>query len=97
MLIKTPGAAGTANAGYNPFHNNIELIKSPYISKVISDTAWYFLDLTKPIKPFVFQERFNLEVNVYPPDKHDDDYIAKTYERYRFGYGPWYLTIIGDL
>jgi phage major head subunit gpT-like protein len=94
MLINTPGAAGTANAGYNPFYEKLALIQTPYIS---SATAWYFLDLGKPVKPFIFQKRIDLEVNVFEPDQHTDNYVTKTYERYRFGYGPWYLAIIGDV
>jgi phage major head subunit gpT-like protein len=93
MLVNTPGAAGTANAGYNPFYEKLKLIQTPYIS---SATAWYFLDLGKPVKPFIFQKRIDLEVNVFEPDQHTDNYVTKTYERYRFGYGPWYLAILGD-
>lgn len=94
MIINTPGAAGTANAGYNPFYKKLTHITSAHIG---TGTAWYYFDLSKPFKPFIFQNRLALEVNTYAPDQHTDNYITKTYERYRYGYGPWYLAIIGNL
>jgi phage major head subunit gpT-like protein len=60
-------------------------------------TAWYLFDLSKPYKPFIFQTRYGLEVKTEPPDAKCDNFVTSTYERYRYGYGPWYLSIIGNL
>uniref|UniRef100_A0A6M3XVL1 Putative capsid protein n=1 Tax=viral metagenome TaxID=1070528 RepID=A0A6M3XVL1_9ZZZZ len=93
MLVSTPGAVGTANAGYNPFYNRITVVKSAHAA---TTTEWFYLDLSKPYKPFIFQSRYGLEIKTNPPDAKSDNYVTSTYERYRYGYGPWYLAIIGD-
>lgn len=37
----------------NPYKGTAEVVEAPWLE----DNAWYLLDTTKPVKPFVFQER----------------------------------------
>ncbi len=64
VLLVGPGLADTANALLtvdkledgkpNPYKGTAELVVDGGIT---SDTAWFLLDTTKPVRPFVFQER----------------------------------------
>lgn len=94
MILNTPGAAGTANWGWNPLYKKLTHIRFPIIT---ATTTWYLFDNSKPIKPFIFQRREPVKVEVAPPgDDHPDVFLLHTYERYRMGYGAWFLAILGD-
>jgi phage major head subunit gpT-like protein len=43
-----------ADGNPNPYQGTAELVVD---NRITSDTAWYLLDTSKPIKPFVYQER----------------------------------------
>jgi len=94
MILNTPGAAGTANEGWNPLYKKLEHIRFPGITGA---TTWYAFDASKPVKPFIFQRRKAVEINVDEPGgTHPDTFLIHTNERYRLGYGSWFLAIIGD-
>jgi len=65
-------------------------------SRLTSDTAWFLLDTTKPVKPFVYQER-KAPVFVEQTDPQADDVFMK--KKFKFGaearaaggYGFWQL------
>jgi phage major head subunit gpT-like protein len=64
ILMTGPALADTAHALLtvdrledgkpNPYKGTAELVIFPWIT---STTAWFLLDTTKPVKPFIFQQR----------------------------------------
>ena len=64
ILLVPPALEDTANALMsverledgkpNPYRNAAEVVVS---SRLTSDTAWFLMDTTKPVKPYIFQER----------------------------------------
>lgn len=69
--------------------------------RLTSDTAWFLLDTTKPIKPFIYQER-KAPVFVQQTDMNADDVFSR--KKYKFGaearaaggYGFWQLAYGSD-
>lgn len=64
--------------------------------RLTSDSAWYLMDLSKPIKPLVFQDRMPMEftfmVNPNDPNVWElDQYEYGTRARYNVGYALWFL------
>ncbi|RRW90599.1 Mu-like prophage major head subunit gpT family protein [Pandoraea apista] len=51
-------------------------------ARLLSDTAWFLLDTTKPIKPFVYQER-KAPVFVQQVDPQADDVFTR--KKFKFG------------
>lgn len=70
-------------------------------ARLTSRTAWYLLDTTKPVKPFVYQER-KAPVFVQQIDPNADDVFSR--KKYKFGaearaaggYGFWQLAYASD-
>lgn len=66
-----------------------------------SDTAWFLLDTTKPVKPFIYQER-KAPVFVQQTDPEADDVFSR--RKFKFGaearaaggYGLWQLAYGSD-
>ncbi|WP_337050265.1 Mu-like prophage major head subunit gpT family protein, partial [Serratia fonticola] len=50
--------------------------------ELVSDTAWYLLDTTKPVKPFIFQERE--QPTFVQQTSMDSDAVFMT-RKFRFG------------
>ena len=77
----------------NPFKGAFELVVD---ARITSDTAWFLLDTTKPIKPFIYQER-KAPVFVQQTDPAADDvFLRKEFKfgaeaRAAGGYGFWQL------
>ncbi|MCY1358953.1 Mu-like prophage major head subunit gpT [compost metagenome] len=78
----------------NPYKGTAELVVD---GRIESDTAWFLLDTTKPIKPFIYQPRkkpvFVQQIN----PESDDVYNLKKYKfgaeaRAAAGYGFWQLS-----
>ncbi len=78
----------------NPYKGTAELVVCAYLT---SDTAWFLLDTTKPIKPFLYQER-KAPVFVQQTDPQSDNVFMS--KKFRFGaearaaggYGFWQLA-----
>lgn len=70
-------------------------------ARIESDTAWYLLDTTKPVKPFIYQER-KAPMFVSQTDMNADDVFSR--RKYKFGaearaaggYGFWQLAVKGN-
>lgn len=77
----------------NLYKGACEVVVNPYIT---SDTAWFLLDTTKPVKPYIYQER-KAPVFVSQTDPQADDvFLRKMFKfgaeaRAAGGYGFWQL------
>lgn len=103
VLLVGPALIDTANVLYmndrledgkpNPYKG---MFKPLMDARITSTTAWWLLDTSKPVKPFVFQER-KAPVFVSQTDMNADDVFDKA--EYKFGaeargnagYGLWQL------
>lgn len=63
----------------NPFKGTVEVL---VLDRATSDTAWFLLDTTKPVKPFIYQER-KAPVFVQQTDPEADDVFNR--KEYKFG------------
>lgn len=78
----------------NPYRGTAEVVED---TRLTSDTAWFLLDTTKPIKPFIYQER-QAPVFVQQTDPQSDDVFSR--KLFKFGaearaaggYGFWQLA-----
>lgn len=81
--------AGAAEPAERVLRGTLEVIVNPYLSEA---TSWYLLDLNKPVRPFVFQERTPAE---FTQMTSGDDYFERDIikygvrARFRFGLGEW--------
>lgn len=77
----------------NPYKGTAELVVD---ARLTSDTAWFLLDTTKPVRPFIFQERkAPVFVQQTSPD-NDDVFMRGEFKfgaesRGAAGYGFWQL------
>ncbi len=77
----------------NPYKGTITVVCD---SRLTSDTAWFLLDTTKPVRPFIYQER-KKPVFVQQTDPQAEDVFMR--KKYKFGaeargaggYGFWQL------
>jgi phage major head subunit gpT-like protein len=82
----------------NPYKGTAELVVDARLS---SDDAWFLLDTTKPVKPFIYQER-KAPVFVEQTDPQADDVFNR--KKFKFGaearaaggYGFWQLAYGSD-
>jgi phage major head subunit gpT-like protein len=82
----------------NPYKNTAEVVED---ARITSDTAWFLLDTTKPVKPFIYQER-KAPVFVQQTDPQADDVFDR--KKFKFGaearaaggYGFWQLAYGSD-
>lgn len=89
VLLVPPALEDVANAlmnadrlddgKVNPYKGTAEVVCD---ARLLSDTAWYLLDTTKPVKPFVYQER-KAPVFVNQVDMSSDDVFNR--KKYKFG------------
>lgn len=63
----------------NPYKNAAEVVVS---SRITSDTAWFLLDTTKPVKPFIYQER---KAPVFVSQTNMDSESVFMQKKYRYG------------
>jgi phage major head subunit gpT-like protein len=78
----------------NPYKGTATLVVAPWLT---SDTAWFLLDTTKPIKPFLFQERKKPVLVAQIDPNADGVFMRKKYlysveARGAGGYGFWQLA-----
>lgn len=77
----------------NPYKGTAEVVVD---ARLTSDTAWFLLDTTKPVKPFVYQPRKE-PVFVQQTDMNADDVFTRGEYKYgaeargAAGYGLWQL------
>lgn len=79
----------------NPFKGTAEVVVD---ARITSDTAWFLLDTTKAVKPFIYQER-KAPVFVEQTSAENDDVFNR--KKFKFGaearaaggYGFWQLAI----
>lgn len=67
-------------------------------ARLASDTAWYLLDTTKPVKPFIYQERKAPLFVEQTSQENDDVFMRKKFKfgaeaRASGGYGFWQLAV----
>jgi phage major head subunit gpT-like protein len=104
VLLVPPALKATANTIMttdrledgkpNPFKNAYTVVVD---QRLTSRTAWFLLDTTKAIKPFIYQER-KAPVFVSQTDMNADDVFSR--KKYKFGaearaaggYGFWQLA-----
>lgn len=87
-------SAKLANDTPNPYQGTAELVVD---ARITSDTAWFLLDTTKPIMPFVYQER---QAPVFVQQVNPDSSDVFNLRKYKFGaearaaggYGFWQLA-----
>jgi phage major head subunit gpT-like protein len=83
-------ALGSTTVTDRSLAGKLKVIVNPYLT---SDTAWYVLDLSKPVKPFIFQNRKPL---TFAEDDTENFKRKKIYygieARFAFGYGHWKLA-----
>lgn len=78
----------------NPYKGTIDVVVD---NRLTSDTAWFLLDTTKPVKPFIYQERI-APVFVEQTDPQSADVFNR--KKFKFGaearaaggYGFWQLA-----
>lgn len=108
VLLVGPTLGDTANAlmtvdrledgKQNLYKNTAAVVVD---ARITSDTAWYLLDTTKPVKPFIYQER-KAPVFVQQTDPQSDDVFNR--KKFKFGaearaaggYGFWQLCFGSD-
>jgi phage major head subunit gpT-like protein len=82
----------------NPYRGTFEVVVD---ARITSDTAWFLLDTTKAVKPFIYQER-KAPVFVQQTDPQADDVFNR--KKFKFGaearaaggYGFWQLAYGSD-
>ncbi|HXG29326.1 MAG TPA: Mu-like prophage major head subunit gpT family protein [Nevskiales bacterium] len=79
----------------NPYKNSMELVVNPWIT---SQTAWFVLDTTKAIKPFIYQERKKpVLVSMVDPNSPTvfnlRKFLYSAEARAAGGYGFWQLCV----
>lgn len=82
----------------NPYKNTAKVVVAPWLT---SDDAWFLLDTTKPVKPFIYQER-KKPVFVEQIDPQSDNVFMR--KKFKFGaearaaggYGFWQLAYGSD-
>lgn len=78
----------------NPYKGTAEVVED---ARLTSDTAWFLLDISKPVKPFIYQER-KAPVFVSQTNPEADDVFTR--KKFKFGaearaaggYGFWQLA-----
>ncbi|OHX21239.1 Mu-like prophage major head subunit gpT family protein [Chromobacterium sphagni] len=82
----------------NPYRNTATVVVAPWLN---SDTAWFLLDTSRPIKPFIYQERKKPNFVQQTDPQADDVFNRKKYKfgaeaRAAGGYGFWQLAYGSD-
>jgi len=78
----------------NPYKGTAELVVE---ARLTSDTAWFLLDTSKPVRPFIYQERKAPDFVQQTDPEADDVFSRKKYKfgaeaRAAGGYGFWQLA-----
>lgn len=104
ILLVGPGLEDTANSLMtvdrledgkpNPYKGTAEVVVGDWLT---SDTAWFLLDTTKPVKPFIYQERkapnFVAMIDMNSPTVFNlKKFLFGAEARAAAGYGFWQLA-----
>lgn len=94
MARKIVEAEYTENGATNIYKGTAKVLVTPWIS---SDTFWCLLDTTKPIKPFIFQNRKPAKFTSKTAPTDDNVFFSKEYvygtdARGNAGYGMWQMA-----
>ncbi len=104
VLLVGPGLEDTAKAlltndrledgKANPYKGTAELLVD---ARIESDTAWFLLDTSLPVKPFIYQEREAPNFVQQTDPEADDVFNRKKFKfgaeaRAAGGYGFWQLA-----
>lgn len=83
---------GTGDTNANTSMKGLcQIIINPYLT---STTTWYFLDLSKPVKPFIYQNRQELSFDTDLSNLFmRRELIYGVDARFAFGYGDWRLAM----
>ncbi len=78
----------------NPYKGTAEVVVS---ARLTSDTAWFLLDTTKPVKPFIYQERKKPVFVEQTTQESDNVFMRKKFRfgaeaRAAGGYGFWQMA-----
>lgn len=82
----------------NPYRGQCEVVEDARIS---SATAWYLLDMSHPVKPFIFQERETPNFVEQTTMESDDVFSRGVFKfgveaRGEAGYGFWQMCVQGN-
>ncbi|AKU24831.1 head protein [Massilia sp. NR 4-1] len=82
----------------NPYKGTAEVVED---ARLTSDTAWFLLDTTKPVRPFIYQERKKAGFVQQTDPQSDDVFNRKKFKfgaeaRAAGGYGFWQLIYGSD-
>lgn len=89
-----PAVDGTGDAS-----TVANLLRPEAVSGTITDgTAWYLLDVSRPLKPLIFQERTKAELEAVTDTKNDhvfmkDQYLYGVRYRCNAGFGFWQQAV----
>ena len=108
VLVVGPALEDTANALMtvdrledgkpNPYKGTCKVVVDAHLT---SDTAWFLLDTTKPVKPLIYQER-KKPIFVQQTDMNSDDVYSRGVFKFGVearaagGYGFWQLAFGSD-
>lgn len=87
LIVQTTKASGEENI----FKNALNVMISEYLT---STTAWFLFDLSRALKPFVYQTRIAAEFTAQDQPTDDNAFLRDKYRwkvrgRYGVGYGLW--------
>lgn len=93
-IIKPAAAMASTDPDLAVLAGALEIIVNPDLT---DDTAWYVLDLSGPIAPFIFQNRQPIKFAALDKDDDHDNFMRKeiyygTDARLAFGFGDWRLA-----
>lgn len=108
VLLVPPALEDTANALMtndrledgkpNPYKGTATVVTD---ARLTSDDAWFLLDTTKPVKPFIYQDRKSPVFVEQTDPQADDVFNRKKFKfgaeaRAAFGYGFWQTAYASD-
>lgn len=74
----------------------LQVIVNPDLTEdaTVANSAWYLLDLSQPVKPFIYQLREDFKFTALDNPDSYDNFMRKTLyygveARFEFGYGDW--------
>lgn len=82
----------------NPYRNTAKVVVAPWLT---SDDAWFLLDTSKPVKPFIYQERKKPDFVQQTDPQADNVFNRRKFKfgaeaRAAGGYGFWQLAYGSD-
>lgn len=90
--------AGGSTPNQNLLRGRLEIIVNDYLTNNGDNSAYYVMDLSKGIKPFIYQTRKEAEMVMLNRPEDLENFMRKQIffgvdARYAFGYGEWRLAV----